>query len=338
MLAPHPVAFKNSGHIVPEIRLDCAAEPTTITTRGILIEAYVVPTKSPTIFAWLLPCSSTDQPYSVVVIQLRTPSSRTKRYSRVATEIDFIEYESEAFLSDLSYKRIYLKKAVEHNPRPVSRICHLRSYPSHLLEPVDGLVVDLDKPMDGPFLTNFGGAHQTARSWNQDYWTADLSTSNLYNGVALIFKFRLSSDQSKHLAITMTIPGPSTVVLSRHRIVDGKSPLDQLLQDNIDGNYSASQDGIWIPEINNSVAVKVDVEVEHGGIVYVFDVHLEPIDGKGDKFVLWRVEGEEEQFLANFTMRLEVPPEDMPELQARVDRGELDLVRTQTASYFLDSP
>ena len=78
VLAHHPLAFKDSRYVVPEIRLDNAKEPTTITTRGILIEAYLAPTERPTEYAWFLPCSSTRHPCSMVLIMPRTPSSYTK--------------------------------------------------------------------------------------------------------------------------------------------------------------------------------------------------------------------------------------------------------------------
>lgn len=337
VIAPHPLAFKNSSHIVPVARLDLASEPTAITTRGILIEANLIATQSPTIYAWLLPCSSTSHPDSVVAIQLRTPSSRTKRYSRVATTTDFICYVNEMHLTNLSYQRVYLKRAVEHNPCPTSRICHLRSYPSHLLKPIGGLVIDLDKPTDGPFLSIFHGVLPNGRQWNQDCWTADLGTSHLHNGVALIFKFVPSCDQSKYLAVTMTIPGSEQLMLTRHRTVDGNSPLDQILKDYyFSSNVKPPQDSIWIPEINDGISVKVDVEIEHGGVIYVFDIHFEPIKGQGDRFIHWKEEGEKEQIFADFNVELNVPEEDLLELQDYVERGEVGLVRKP--SLFLDSP
>jgi len=125
-------AFKNSSHILQETCLDTVSEPTAITTRGILLEAYLMPTDNPTVFAWLLPCSSTENRGRVVVILLRTPSSRTKRYSRIVEGIQLILYGNEAYISEPSYKQICLKTVVEHDPIPTSRICYLRSYPSQI--------------------------------------------------------------------------------------------------------------------------------------------------------------------------------------------------------------
>jgi hypothetical protein len=72
VFALHPLAFKCSNNIVPDTRLDTASEATAITTRGVHIEAYLMPTNNPTIFIWLLPCTSPEHPHCVVFIPLRT--------------------------------------------------------------------------------------------------------------------------------------------------------------------------------------------------------------------------------------------------------------------------
>ena len=55
-----------------------------------------------------------------------------------------ILYESEVAINNLSYERIYLKKAVGYNPRLINRICYLRGHPSYLLKLIKGAVVDMD--------------------------------------------------------------------------------------------------------------------------------------------------------------------------------------------------
>jgi hypothetical protein len=327
VLALHPLAFINSRDIIPQTRLDTSSEPTTITTRGILIEAYLMATEYPTRSVWLLPCSSTKHPGSVVFIPLKTPSSRTKRYSRIVTDIGFIGYATEAYMSDLSYKVICVKKAVEHNPSPISRICHLRSYPSHLLEPVEGLAVDLagSGPIAGPLLKDDDGVVQNARPWDPNVWTVGLGTSHLHNGIALMFKFKPVSNWHQYLVISMALPGPSRIALTRHRSIDATKPsLNEMLELNLDQD-TAIKEWIYIPEIKNRVSVKVDVDVEHGGIVYVFDVHFEPTQGRSDRFIIWKAEEDaEEQMFANCSVMLEVPDEELPEFKSRfLDTGEV---------------
>jgi hypothetical protein len=321
VLALHPSAFKNSSRIVREIRLDTATEPIAITTRGILIEAYLMPTKNPTIYVWLLPCASTDDPYRVVIIPLRTPSSRTKRYSRIAAGIESIQYASEAYMSDSTYEQIYLKKAIEHNPSPISRICHLRSFPSHLLEPVEGIVVDLAKPTDDHPHSNHYGEFSGARPWDLGSWTADLGTSNIYNGIALAFRLKPSADQSKYLIITTAFPGPSVVSIDRFQnTIDTELLMDQIIEITLT-NAEENQESIYIPEIGKRVSVKVDVEVEHGAIIYAFDIHFEQPKGSSERLIVWKEEGDEkEKVLANCCIMLIVPEEKESQFQEILEK------------------
>jgi len=77
-------------------------------------------------------------------------------------------YSSEAIIRDRSCERIYFKKAVEHNPSPISRICHLRSYPTHLLEPVEGHIIHLNGLVDGPFIEGYNDVVEDVKLWDQD--------------------------------------------------------------------------------------------------------------------------------------------------------------------------
>jgi hypothetical protein len=225
-----------------------------------------MPTRNPTKYVWLLTCSSTRDPGFVVLVPLRTPSSRTKRYSRIVTDADIIHYGGETFMSDLDYKQIYLKKAIKDSPNPRSRICHLRSYPSHLLKPVEGLDVDLDESVDGHLLWSQNDVVEKRRQWDPDSWTADLGTSHLKNGIGLTFSFAPSFDRSKYVIVTMGTPGPSKVALTRYRMVDSKPSLEHILEDNLKQDIE-NDEWIYIPETDRIVSLKVDVEVEHGGIV-----------------------------------------------------------------------
>jgi hypothetical protein len=295
VLALHPLAFKDSGHISPKMQLDKAREPIAITTRGILIKAHLRRTKDPTRCDWLIPCSSTEYPNHVVSIPLRTPSSRTRRYSRTAVGMESIKYEHEVLMSEPSYKQIHLKTAVDYNPTPFSRICYLRSYPSYMLEPIEGLVVDLDKPDSVPLRkTYYQGDIQNGRLWDPESWTVDLGVPHIHNGVALLFNFVLAPVPSKYLAMSMTFPGPSLVMMTRHRAIDTTPLLDQILKANL-YKFKKTQEWIYIPEIKSSISVQADLEVERGGIIYALDVHFEPIRGPTEYYIDWKEDCDAEE-------------------------------------------
>ena len=139
-----------------------------------------------------------------------------------------ILYESEAAISNLSCERIYPKKAVEYNPRLISRFCYLRGYPSYLLKLIKGAVVDMD---DSDPVSILESGSQDIKPWDRDSWTTDLGTSSLSNGIAQVFQFVPGSDQPAYLVAVMAFLGPMIVMLTRHRTIDTKQSLIRMLRE-----------------------------------------------------------------------------------------------------------
>ena len=50
--------------------------------------------------------------------------------------------------------------------------------------------------------------------------------------------------------------------------------------------------------------------MEHGGIIYVFDIHYEPINASTDRFLFWKEGDQEQQMFMDCSIRLVVKEED----------------------------
>jgi len=97
----------------------------------------------------------------------------------------------------------------------------------------------------------------------------------------------------------MVLPGPSRMTVTRLRTTDTEISLGQIIGADLDKGAKI-QEWIYTPEINRSVSVQADVDMEHGGIVYALDVHFDPTNTRDDKFVLWReVRANKAPFLTN---------------------------------------
>ena len=97
----------------------------------------------------------------------------------------------------------------------------------------------------------------------------------------------------------MVLPSPSRMTVTRLHTTDTEISRGQIIEANLDKGAKI-QEWIYIPEINRSVSVQANVDMEHEGIVYALDVHFEPTNIRDDKLVLWReVRANKAPFLPN---------------------------------------
>jgi hypothetical protein len=95
---------------------------------------------------------------------------------------------------------------------------------------------------------------------------------------------------------------------------------------------------IQVEETTKTLAVKVDLDVEHGGLVYAIDVHFEPTEGQNDRFVLWKEGDEREKFMADHSVRLQVTPEQEETFQELRQRHESSVVVMRSPNLVFEHP